>query len=163
MQNLFSTLLASIAVITAFSAASPDEPTPVTAMHGTNVKEVVCPNGIKLTKFWARASTGENSAVYFRLHTAKNNVHLTHAETPVADRVEIHQHVDKGGRTVMEKVEDFRMLADKEYVFQPGDMHLMLMGLRQELQDRNMLPLTLTFDDQTRCKIYVPVELRQPY
>lgn len=143
--------------------ATGDKPSPITADHGTNVREVICPNGVAITKFWARAATGANSAVYFRIKAVKHNIHLTHAQTPVADRVEIHKHVDHGGRIVMEKVVDFHMKAGTEYVFQPGDMHLMLMGLRQELHDHNMLPLTLTFDDQTRCKIFVPVELRQPY
>ncbi len=162
LHPIFCTLFLATLSLPSVMAAG-DKPSPITADHGTNIREVVCPNGVKITKFWARAATGANSAVYFRIKAVKRNIHLTHAETPVADRVEIHKHVDKGARIVMERVVDFHMKAGTEYVFQPGDMHLMLMNLRQELQDHNMLPLTLKFDDQTSCKIFVPVELRQPY
>jgi len=144
-------------------SSAPDKPDASTAMHGTNVKEVVCPNGVTISKFWARASTGKTSAAYMHIKGGDKGSYLTHATTPVAKTVEVHEHVSNGVTLQMRKVDDFHIPAGAEFTFQPGDKHLMLIGLTKELQDHHMVPLTLLFDDQSRCTLYVPVELRQPF
>ncbi|USO01336.1 MAG: copper chaperone PCu(A)C [Alphaproteobacteria bacterium] len=170
LRFIFS-IIFCLGTVPAYAEASPvgpsspdsDKPDASTAMHGTNVRKVLCPNGVAVSNFWARASTGETSAAYMRIKGAKTGAYITHVITPVAKTVEIRENTTNGVTLQMRKIGDFHIPAGKEIVFQPGDKHLLLLGLKKKLQDRHMVPLTLLFDDQSRCTVYLPVELRQPF
>lgn len=68
---------------------------------------------------------------------------LTGAETPVAERVEIHRHLHREGVMSMRQVDQVVVPAGGRFEFAPGGYHLMLIGLRRALRDGETVPLTL--------------------
>jgi copper(I)-binding protein len=92
------------------------------------------------------APGAETAAVYLVLmnHGAVDD-RLTAISTPVADKAELHRTVDSGGMSKMDAVPDFTIKANDGATFEPGGLHIMLMGLKQQLKIGDSFPVTLTF------------------
>lgn len=83
---------------------------------------------------------------------------LTAAESPVADRIELHNHTMIDGIMKMREVEGGIPLPSGETVMlKPGGLHIMLMGLKQPLKKGETLPLTLHFESGETLALDVPV------
>ncbi len=71
---------------------------------------------------------------------------LIGGETPVAERVEVHQTRLVDGRREMDLLSDGLVIPPATtLVLEPGSSHLMLVGLRQDLVQGRTFPLTLYF------------------
>jgi copper(I)-binding protein len=71
---------------------------------------------------------------------------LIGGETPVAERIEVHQTRLVGGRREMDLLSDGLVIPpETTLVLEPGSSHLMLVGLRQDLVQGRTFPLTLYF------------------
>jgi copper(I)-binding protein len=71
---------------------------------------------------------------------------LTGGETPVAERVEVHQTRLVNGRREMDLLPAGLVIPPATtLVLEPGGSHLMLVGLRQDLVQGRTFPLTLSF------------------
>tara|TARA_B110000114_G_C15094145_1_gene400305 strand:- start:3512 stop:4045 length:534 start_codon:yes stop_codon:yes gene_type:complete len=70
------------------------------------------------------------------------------ASTDIADRVEIHKHFYQNGVMSMRPVEGVELAPGKKVSFEPGGYHLMLFGLKRELDEDEQHRVTLIFD---RC------------
>ncbi len=81
---------------------------------------------------------------------------LVGAESPAAERVELHTHVHRDGVMMMRRVEGLDVPADGEAVLEPGGDHLMLFGLKAGLAPGDSFPLTLLFEKAGQ----VTVEMR---
>jgi copper(I)-binding protein len=109
---------------------------------------------------WARASLGttKSSAVYMTLEIEGDQEdRLVAAKTPLAERAELHTHVMDGGVARMRRVEAVEVAPGAPTVLQPGGLHLMLTGLKDELTEGATLPLTITFEKSGSAQIEVPV------
>ncbi|MCM8612767.1 copper chaperone PCu(A)C [Accumulibacter sp.] len=82
---------------------------------------------------------------------------LLQAESPVARSVELHTHVDDHGVMRMRRVTAIEIPAGGHAELHSGGQHVMLIGLRQPLQDGERVPLTLRFDDGSSQQLAVPV------
>jgi copper(I)-binding protein len=106
----------------------------------------------------SRAGTG---AVFMTLvNQGQEAERLIGAQTDVADTVEVHQTVMEGDVMRMQRVEYVEIGAGAEVLLKPGDYHIMLIGMRQDLAVGDRFAVTLLFensDPQT-----VEVEVRQP-
>ncbi len=98
---------------------------------------------------WARpASEGaKTSAAYLSI---KNNGSetdtLVSAASPLAAKTQLHQTSNDGGVMKMREVDGGVAVAPGATVaFKPGSYHIMLLGLKQKLDDGQHIPLTLTF------------------
>ena len=92
-------------------------------------------------------AAGATSAAYFSLRSAASD-RLIAASSPVAERVELHQHVmDGAGLMGMRPVEGGIAVApEAPTVLQPGGLHLMFFNLKQDLLEGQSVPVTLTFE-----------------
>jgi copper(I)-binding protein len=110
---------------------------------------------------WSRAlpPVSQNGAVYLSLKNyAERPDRLVGASSPVADQVEFHIHAMEAGMMVMRRVEAV-VLNSGEYVrFEPGEKHLMLIGLNQPLKEGGRFPLTLEFEKAAPIEIWVTVQ-----
>jgi copper(I)-binding protein len=98
---------------------------------------------------WARASLGAapNSAAYMVIETTGAAPdRLIGGATPVAAKVEPHAHVMEGGIAQMRPVDAIEIDPGTPTVLAPGGLHLMLIGLKEKLEDGATFPLTLTFE-----------------
>ncbi len=85
---------------------------------------------------------------------------LTTLTSPVSEQVEIHTHIHEDEVMKMRKLSSLAIAADTTVTFEPGGLHLMLIGLKQPLTLGDQFPLTLTFDDDSQVETSVTVEPR---
>lgn len=68
---------------------------------------------------------------------------LTSASTPVADKVEFHQHSHEDGMMRMRQIPALRVPAGAELQLAPGHLHMMLIGLQQVLVEGDTVVIEL--------------------
>ena len=96
---------------------------------------------------WVPPVTG-NSAAYFTLQNkGKTAVDLVAAESAVAKAVELHTVVQEGELMQMKPLEKIAVPAGESVVFKPGSHHVMLIGLKEPLQENQKVALTLRFSN----------------
>jgi periplasmic copper chaperone A len=98
-------------------------------------------NGIMVMEPWAPPSLAgaRNGVAYFMLMNHGNAAdRLVSLSTPVAGKAEVHLEEVKDGVT--------RMRPTGPLPLEPGEFHVMLLGLIQPLKPGEHFPLTLTFE-----------------
>lgn len=96
---------------------------------------------------WARASVVKNGAAYLTIMNHGGAAdRLVRAASPVAAKVELHTHVIEGDVVRMRRVKAIEVGAQSHTELKPGGLHIMMMGLRQPLEEGETVPLTLTFE-----------------
>lgn len=98
---------------------------------------------------WSRATppTAKIGAVYLILrNSGPKSDRLIGGQTPVAARVEIHNMGTRYGVGFMRKIEGLDAPASGTITFEPGGLHLMLIGLTGRLQEGQTYTLGLHFE-----------------
>jgi periplasmic copper chaperone A len=114
---------------------------------------------------WSRPTSGPNKlgAAYLILKNAGQEADtLQSASSPDAEKVEIHEHTqDASGIMRMRPVEGgLKVPAGGAVEFKPGGYHLMLFGLKHNLEEGQQLPLKLHFAHAGDLDVEVKVEKR---
>ena len=103
----------------------------------------------------------ENGAAYFRIHNHGANAdRLTAVQTPIADRAELHTHTASDGVMKMRRLDAVDVPADGAAAFEPGGLHVMLLGLKRPLKAGESFPLKLHFERAGPLEIVVTVRAR---
>jgi copper(I)-binding protein len=71
---------------------------------------------------------------------------LVSASSDVAEKVELHTHLNENGVMKMRAVPGIEVPAKGAVTLAPGGLHLMLMGLKAPLVEGQHVPLTLVFE-----------------
>lgn len=72
---------------------------------------------------------------------------IVSADTDLAQVVELHEVVDDGGVNIMQEKEGgFPVAADERYELNPGEDHIMLMELAEEVQPGDLIEITLELE-----------------
>jgi copper(I)-binding protein len=109
---------------------------------------------------WTRpAAQGGNGAVYMILHNHTDVAdELVGASSDVAEAVDIHESkMDDNGVMQMTQLSAIPLDADAEVEFKPGGLHIMLIGLKQDLNFGDQITLTLQFKNRENIILTVPV------
>lgn len=123
---------------------------------------------------WVRpALAGNNSAVYFVIDNPTGEADtLLNATTDAAGVVEMHMsmamegehHMEHGAEGMpqgevmtMVKQENVPVPARSKVNFQPGGLHVMLIGVNAELAVGDTIEVTLTFEKAGTMTLQVPV------
>ncbi len=109
------------------------------------------------------ALKGENGAAYFIVSNATNNDDtLLGVSTDIASSAEVHMSmVDDNGVASMQMQEPFIVPAQQEIIFKPGDLHIMLVDLKQDLKIGDAFTLVLRFEKAGEITVSVEV-MEQP-
>jgi len=110
---------------------------------------------------WARASIGQAKAgaAYLSLsNDGSETDRLIAVETTVAKKAEIHTHSMENGVMKMRPVEAAEVPPGAPVMFQPGGLHVMLMGLKAPLVEGERFPLVLIFEKAGRIEVMVAVQ-----
>ena len=109
---------------------------------------------------WARPGlAGGNSAVFFVIDNPGQEDLLLAASSDVAVAVELHKTIMEAGN--MRMVHQMNVpVPTGETVFIPGDLHVMLIGLKNDLQPGDAFTLTLDFE--TAGEKSLDVVVREP-
>jgi copper(I)-binding protein len=102
--------------------------------------------------------------------TLKNNGtadrKLLRVDSSAAKTVELHSHTNDHGVMKMRQVREVEIRARGQTELKPGSYHVMMIDLRQVLQEGEKVPLTLSFDDGSNEKVEAvvknPVDRNRP-
>ncbi|MEM7654324.1 MAG: copper chaperone PCu(A)C [Pseudomonadota bacterium] len=134
--------------------------------HASDHSPAALIGDLHLENLWARATPpgSKNGAAYLIIHnTGSSNDSLVGGSAgSVAERVEIHTHVDDNGVMRMRQVEEIRVAPDAVSKLVPGGDHVMLMGLKKQLIEGDTVPLTLIFKNAGEIEVMVPVSRTAP-
>lgn len=113
---------------------------------------------------YARASrpNAPSGAAFMKITNAGDtDDRLIAAASDIAERVELHTHLeDADGVMRMVEVEDgFLIPAGETHMLRRGGDHVMFMGLRQSLENGDIIEVTLTFENAGDMTVQVPVDL----
>lgn len=81
---------------------------------------------------------------------------LVRAESPAAETVELHTHLNENGMMKMRAVPAIPIPAGGHTELKPGSYHVMLIGMKRPLQAGDIVPITLRFDDGTQIRVDAP-------
>lgn len=110
---------------------------------------------------WIRATVpaAKSTGAFMQLHSLQN-ARLLEARSSVAASVEIHQMEMDGQTMRMHAVDGLDLPAGKTVDLASGGMHIMLMDLKRQLKEGDMVPLTLVIE--TKGKKNQTVTLQVP-
>jgi len=84
---------------------------------------------------------------------------LIKAESDVAKMVQIHlTEIDANGVSSMHEVDGVDIPAGGSAELKPGSYHVMLIGLKQEIKEGDMVTVTLTFQNGGQIVVEAPVK-----
>jgi len=120
---------------------------------------------VEVKDAWVRTSVqGQMSTGAFMKITARENMKLVSASTPVAGVAEVHEMKMEGDVMKMRAVKGgLDLPAGKTVELSPGGYHVMMMDLKAALPKGSTVPLTLVFKDakgvESKLELKVPVAL----
>jgi copper(I)-binding protein len=105
-------------------------------------------SGITITDAWARETTAEQSAgvAYFTLENAGPVDRLVAINVGIADRALIHRSETVDGVSRMRPMRAVAIPTGVPVIFQPGGLHVMLVGLKDQLRLGQRFQLVLEFE-----------------
>jgi copper(I)-binding protein len=102
---------------------------------------------LEVNNAWARATPGkaENGAAYLTIQSPTTD-RLVSVSSPVAEKAELHTMSMAGMVMQMRPLAGLDIPAGRPVTLKPGGEHIMLLGLKQPLQEGESFPLTLNFE-----------------
>lgn len=110
---------------------------------------------------WARSvpEGAKTAAAYFVLKNTGEDTALVGAHSPVAAQAQVHvTQYDQTGIMQMKHLDRVPLTKGVEVGFAPGGHHIMLIGLRQPLEEGFEFPLKLMFEDKTWKMVRVAIK-----
>ncbi len=122
------------------------------------------PGDIEIHNAWARPTAlGENAAVYLAIHNHTDaDDELTGASSNVADALELHESRPENDVMEMTMLASIPIAADQEIIFLPGELHIMLVHIKQELAPGEHIGVILHFKDHEDIVVNVHIENTMP-
>lgn len=99
-----------------------------------------------------------NSAAFMTLMNHGDKARsIVEAKSPAAKVVELHTHTMEGGMMKMRRIDKIDIPAQGSTVLEPGGLHVMLIGLAQDLKVGGKVAVTLVFANGDEEKVEAPV------
>lgn len=90
----------------------------------------------------------EMTEVFMELkNTGKESHRVIAAYSPIATQVQLHQTTHRGKKVGMRPIAYIAIKPSQEEDLQNGGVHVMLIGIQQQLLKNQVVPITLIFDD----------------
>jgi copper(I)-binding protein len=119
--------------------------------------------GIEAREAWSRpAAAGTNGVGYLVLVNHGKADALVGADSPAAEKVEMHASMMSGGVMSMSPETRVALPAGGQVSFAPGARHLMLVGLKRALRVGDHVPATLRFASGETLKVDFTVQTSAP-
>jgi copper(I)-binding protein len=115
---------------------------------------------LAVTNAWSRATppVAKVGVIYFTLRNdTRKSDRLLKLSTPVAAKAEVHRTEVQDGIARMREVAVLHVEAGQTLEFEPGGMHVMLIGLREPLVGGRTYDLDLLFEVAGPRKVKVTV------
>jgi len=118
-------------------------------------------NSIEVSNYWVRSAlSGGNSAAYMLLTNDTGQAdQLIGASSDAATAVEIHlSQMSTDGVMQMIHQQSVAIGSGAELELKPGSYHMMLIGLKQDLNVGDHITLTIHFNNHADITLTVPVQ-----
>ena len=128
---------------------------------GGSYAQTAATKSIVIEQPWARATPkgAKTGAAYMAvINNGAVADHLVGAATAVADKVQFHQSTEDNGVSRMHEISRVDLAPGARVVFKPGEMHMMLVGLKQPLVQGQTFSVTLQFESAGNIEVTLPVE-----
>lgn len=114
---------------------------------------------VTIDEAWVRATVPNQPATgaFMQLTSAKD-ARLVAVESPVAKAGEVHEMVMQNDVMKMRQIEGLALPAGQRVELSPGGYHVMLMGLHQQVNAGDKIPLTLVFEGADGKRESVSIE-----
>ena len=107
---------------------------------------VTAEKSLQATDLWARPGLAQgNSAIFLIIDNPGGEDRLASAESDVAEAVELHRTIMQDGVMSMEQQTMVAVPTGKTE-FEPGGLHIMLIGLKRDLVAGDSFDVTLNFE-----------------
>lgn len=115
-------------------------------------------NSLQVNDAWARPGlAGGNSAIFFVIDNPGTDDTLLSVSSDVASAAELHKTVMEND--VMQMVPQSTVSVPKgKTTFESGGLHVMLVGLNNDLSDGDSFDVTLTFEKAGQRVLHVTVK-----
>lgn len=108
---------------------------------------------------YARSANPKSGAVFMTLtNGGETACTLAGASTEVADRAELHTHREEDGMMKMVPADPIVIAPGESHALARGGDHVMLMGLKQPLENGQQVALTLDFGDCGKVDVTAGVD-----
>lgn len=118
-------------------------------------------DGLKIEDAWGRATPPKapTGAAFMTItNSGADDDVLLGARSDVSKLAELHIHLDIDGVMSMRQVESIEIRPGQTITFEPGGLHVMLIGLKAPLTQGKSFPLTLMFEKAG--EVVVPVDIQ---
>lgn len=118
---------------------------------------------VVIEKSFARAAIIQqrNSAAFMNItNQGSSSAAIVTAKSPIAKIVELHTHINDKGVMRMRKIRQIDLPSNEVVKLKPGGLHIMLLGLNQNLKPGDEISVTLGFNDGSEKSLQVPVQKR---
>ena len=96
----------------------------------------------------ATPPNAKNSAAFMKIENkSSNDIELLSASSNISKVTEIHTHIEENGMRKMVQIPNIKIPAKSSVELKPGGLHLMFIGLNEQLNDNSNVDLNLTFSD----------------
>lgn len=103
---------------------------------------------VTVSEPWVRATVAEQKSTgAFMQLKAKSNAKLISADSEVAEHVEIHKMVMENDVMKMRQVPELALPANQPVALEPGGYHIMLLGLKKQVNAADEVPMTLVVEE----------------
>jgi copper(I)-binding protein len=118
---------------------------------------------VEVKDAWVRATVQQQKTTgAFMQLNAKQDARLVEVRAPIASTVEIHQMSMENNIMRMRAISGIDLPAGKSVELKPGGYHIMLINLKQQIKDGDLVPVTLVVEgkDKKRQTIELQVPAR---
>ncbi len=122
-------------------------------------------DSVKIEDAWVRATApGQKVAGGFMQLTADADMALVGGSSPVSRSLELHIMKMDGGVMEMRQVKEIALPKGETVKLQPGGLHIMFIGIKQQIKPGDKVPITLIAKgaDGKEQKLDVQAEVRKP-
>jgi copper(I)-binding protein len=115
------------------------------ALMGMALAAPALADTVKIENAWVRATApGQKVAGGFLDLTADADMKLVGGSSPASDTLELHMMRMDDGVMVMRQIKEIELPKGKTVSLKPGGLHIMFIGLKQQIKEGEMVPVTLT-------------------
>ena len=110
---------------------------------------------------WVRATVPQQKATgAFMQIQSSSDVHIVEIQTTVAGIAEIHEMKTENNVMRMRAVPQLDLAAGKLVELKPGGFHVMLMDLKAQIKEGDIIPLTIIVEGKDRKREVIEVKAK---
>ena len=110
---------------------------------------------------WVRATVPQQKATgAFMKIQVSQDAHLVEVQTPAAATAEVHEMKMDNNVMKMRAVTELELPAGKVVELKPGSYHVMLMGLKAQVKEGDVIPLTLIVEGKDKKREIIEVKAK---